>query len=653
VIVRPLSHSLMFACVLLCSPAWTQICRAPGSLNCEQQCGPAADVGEAQYQTCMAKCLALPLCTGGSKCGGLPIPVGPCATYLCVNGQLKQVATHPGAICTIGGMPGSCSASGACIATPPPAKVAVITYHYDNLRTGWNQNEAQLTPTTVASSRFGILSITALPDGAGVDTQPLIMPGQKITAGAPAGQIDVPGTYDVVYVATEANDIYGIDSATGTPVVSANLGTPVNSFITMGITGTPVIDAAAKAMYAVAYTSGSGGTAYTIHSLNLSNLTDNVTPQSASATNTATDIANSTISFTAGLQRQRPALVESNGNVYAGFGSLGDNQNSRGWVLGWSTPSLTPLLHNQLNNRLSTTPHGLFLSSVWMSGYGVAADPTGNLYFVTGNSDVNVKADSLSNIGDDYLTEYQGVNASYGNIADSVVSVLPDLSGIAAGGVFTPWAQTGLDQWDYDFGSGGAMLLPDQTSPFPHLLAAAGKDGKMYVLNRDSLGGYNQPSSFGQGGGEDHVVAEVNVGGCWCGPSYFNSGGPYIVSSGGSTVMLWSVRTSPLVSLVLAGTSTPVVGAGAGGADPGFFTSVSSNGSQNAIIWAVSRPDANQQLWLYAFNAQPNSGGTLPLLFKQPVGTWAEGGNTNVVPVVANGKVYVATNGHLTIFGLH
>lgn len=516
-------------------------------------------------------------------------------------------------------------------------KIAVTTYHYDNLRTGWNSHEEQLTPAAVKSTHFGVLYTTALDDI--VDTQPLVVPDQTITGGLH------PGKYDVVYVATESNTVYAIDANSGAVLLSQPLGAPFAGW-GVGINGTPVIDRSSNTMYVLAYTTVSGVPAYQVHALDLGKLTDKVAPPTVSASHTLTD--GSSFSFIAGWQRQRPALLLAGGNLYAAFGSFGDwgGPNSRGWVLGWSTPSLTALPNSQLNNRLVTTPDALFLSSVWMSGYGIAADPAGNLYFVTGNSDVQFTPLG-TNVGQ-YLTTYQGA-PTFGNIQNSVVSVPPDLSGVRD--LFTPWAQTGLDQVDADYGSGGAMLLPDVHGPVPHLVAAAGKDGKMYILNRDHLGGYNPPQ-FGSGA-IDTVVAEVNIGACWCGPSYFDSEGPYIVSSGGANVHTWKVHTSESVSLIHEGVSPPLDTHGDGGFDAGFMTSVSSDGERHGIIWAVSRPDATGQVWLYAFEAKPPHGSdTLTLLYTQAIGVW-KGGNSNVVPVVANGKVYVATYQKLTIFGLH
>jgi hypothetical protein len=525
--------------------------------------------------------------------------------------------------------------------------VAVTTYHSDNLRTGWNSHEDQLTPHKVAGPHFGLLQSVALDDQ--VDAQPLVVPDEMITTGVS------PGKHDVVYVATEGDTIYAIEAASGAVLLSKNFGPPVpiltdptvpaygcgNNGPNIGINGTPVIDLSSNTMYAIVYTYESGVPIYRIHEINLSDLTDKVPPVQITASHTLTN--STSFQFNAGWQRQRPGLLEANGNIYAGFGSFCDwgGPQARGWLLGWRAGSLTPLPANQLNDQLASSPANFFLSSIWMSGYGVAADPGGHLYFVSGNSD--------SNLAGGYYTTYNGT-PTYANIQDSVVRIRPDLSQVHD--LFTPWDMPYLDQVDQDFGSGGALLLPDQSGSLPHLVSAAGKDGRMYLLNRDHLGG------FGTGPeGSDNVVAEASIGACWCGPSYFESDGiGKIVSSGGSKVMIWEVRTTPDVSLVHEGTS-PVVG-GASVQDSGFFTAVSSNGPADAIIWAVSRADSSSnppQVLLYAFDARLSGGSSqLTQLFEQPAGTWPNtGGNANIVPVVVNGKVYVASNKQLSIFGLH
>ncbi|HEY6339664.1 MAG TPA: hypothetical protein VIW68_14320 [Candidatus Sulfotelmatobacter sp.] len=510
--------------------------------------------------------------------------------------------------------------------------VAVTTYHYDNLRTGWNRHEERLKPKNVRGPKFGLLYQVSLDDQ--VDAQPLIVPRIKITGGPS------PGEHEVVYVATESNTVYAIDAISGKVLLSPNFGTPVpaplgcnNNGPNVGINGTPVIDREAKTIYVMVYRLEAGTPAYRLHALDLGTLTDKVSPVLVSASHNLTSSA--PFAFSASHQRQRPGLLLANGNVYAGFGSFCDfgspgvtgGPHSRGWLLGWNARSLDPLPANQMNDLQTTapnnTPYNRFLASIWMSGFGLASDEAGHLYFVTGNSDSNYSVPD--------------------SIQESVVKMSPDLTTILS--YFTPSNQASLDSGDTDYGSGGAMLLPDQPEPTPHLLAAAGKDGNMYVLNRDNLGGYTS-------GGPNNVVGQASIGGCWCGQSFFSRHGARIVSSGGSNVIEWKVQTSPTFSITNEASSPSLPGA----QDPGFFTSVSSHEDDDTIIWAVSRPinSSPANISLFAFDAQPTGGGsTLTQLFSGVAGTWPNtGGNANIVPVVANGRVFVASNQNLAVFGL-
>ncbi len=319
----------------------------------------------------------------------------------------------------------------------------------------------------------------------------------------------------------------------------------------------------------------------------------------------------------------------ANGNVYAGFGSFCDffANLSRGWVLGWKAGTLVPMAGNQVLDTQPISPNNYFLSAIWMSGYGLAADHSGNILFVTGNSDFSG-------------TTYDGVS----NIQESVVKVSPNLTTVLD--LFTPMNQASLDQTDSDFGSGGVLVLPDQPGSTPHLAVAAGKDGNMYFMNEDSLGGYSTT--------QNNVLGTYGVGACWCGHSYFVDpvdGLARVVSSGGRTAKVWKLQTSPTPSLTKI-TTSPSIG---GGQTRGFFTTVSSNGTASPIIWAVSHPVSMTSSNVNLFAFDPESGGsTMAQLFTASAGTWPNtGGNANIVPVVANGKVFVASNKELRIFGLH
>jgi hypothetical protein len=510
------------------------------------------------------------------------------------------------------------------LASTVAAQTSVTTYHNNNYRTGWNSTETVLTPSNVNSSSFGLLTAVKLDDQ--VDAQPLVVPGVNITAGSNQG------THDVVYVVTGNDTVYAIDANVGTVLLTKHLGTPVtnplgctNNGPHVGISSTPVIDTTANTLYLIAYTQDSSTAVnYRLHALDLGSLVDKLTPQVVTASHTLTD--GTSFVFNATYQRQRPALLEANGNIYAGFGSFCDfSANvSRGWLLGWNAATLAPLSANEIFDTQSTSPNDFFLSSIWMSGYGLAADDSGNVVFVTGNSDWSG-------------TTYDGVT----NIQESVIKVSANLTSVVD--LFTPSNQGTLDQEDEDFGSGGVMVLPDQSGSLPHLAVAAGKDGNMYFMNEDKLGGYSTTTN--------HVLGTYSVGGCWCGPSYFvdpTDGLARVVSSGGNQVIVWKLQTSPSPKLTRVGKVSI-----ASGQNGGFFTSISSNGNANPIIWALSRPLSQQlnNVWLYAFN--PDPAGSKTLLFKSRAGPWPnQGGDSNLVPVVANGKVYVGSNKQLQIFGL-
>lgn len=528
----------------------------------------------------------------------------------------------------------------------------VTTYHYDNQRTGWNSEERTLKPSNVNASSLYVLTLQLDDANDQVDTQPLIV--RKVHVAG--------GKHDVVYVSTENNNVYAIDADTDTKLLKVNLGKAVpplwgcgNNGPTIGINGTPAIDLISGTMYVIAYIqdpANGGNPEYYLHALDLSNLSDKVSPRLVAGSGMSNQ--QYPLQFQAMYQRQRPGLLLQNGNVYAGFGSFCDwgGSNSRGWVLGWQTGTLNPLAANDLNNTQTSEPSGMFLSSVWESGYGLAGDPGGNVYFTTGNSDPSG-------------TTYDGCT----NVQESVVKLPASLTRNCPAvpppnpALFTPANESGLDQGDVDLGSAGVMALPDQAGSVPRLLVANGKDGSMFLLNRDNLGGFTASNAGALGG-----VQSIGIGngfGCWCGPTYFEDATPHVVTSGGgwtlswgngttlNSLQLWNVETAPSPKLVAVakGSMPDTV------QDPGFFTTVSSHGHKDAIIWAVSRPltnSTNTAVQLYAFNATP-SGNTLPLLFPGAVaGSWPNlGGNANIVPVVANGKVYVASYRELDIFHIH
>jgi len=507
-----------------------------------------------------------------------------------------------------------------CVMLAQTAPVAVTTYHYNNLRTGWNQNETVLNASKFPTT-FGLLANVAIDDQ--VDAQPLLVPSEQIAGG----------THDVVYVVSESNTVYAIDAASGAILVQRNLGAPVptplgcgNNGPNVGITSTPVIDLARGEMFLIAYINGATPS-YQLHALNLITLADTVPPVTVAASQTLTD--GTTFVFNATYQRQRPALLEAGGNLYAGFGSFCDfsASRSRGWVLGWKRDTLAPLVHAELNDTQATSPTSFFLSSVWMSGFGLAAGVGNQVFFSTGNSDCNFY---VSPEACPQSSTYDGVT----NIQESVIGMQPNLA--ARTGVFTPSNVFQMDIDDADLGASGVMLFPEQPNSW-HLASIVSKDGRLWLLDQENLGSALDMQQLSQG--------------CWCGTSYFkgSDGIARIVSSAGATVQTWQVQTSSTPTLVAEGSGAVQQSE----QDPGFFTSVSSNHARlsSAIIWAVARPSGSAPLTLYAFAAEA-SGGTLKQLYSSAAGQWPNlGGNANIVPVVANGRVYVASYKSLMIFG--
>ena len=533
-----------------------------------------------------------------------------------------------------------CAAQAIAATTLP--KGAVLTWHDDNFRTGWQQQETILTTST--ASKLAISHAVTLKDQ--VDAQPLVIPG-------------FINGHDIVFVADEANNVYQIDANTGAILGQVNLGAPVPKPLACGATGpnvginsTPVIDWASQTLFVIAYVNVNNTTpTYFLHALNLTTLNDKGSPLQVTASHPAT--AGDVASFNATNERQRAALLFANGNVYVAFTSWCDfranpfnptNHSTRGWVLGWSWngTTLKELPANQLVDRQSwTSGSTVALSTVWMSGAGPASDESGNLIFSTGNSQAGTWTDTTPCSGT--ATGSVPTSVPCSNIQESVVKLKGDLTEVT--GLFSPNAQYGtfspntnqMDQTDEDLGSGGVLLMPQRGSAF--FAAIAGKDGRLFLFDRSGTG---------------LKFLQLRQGsGCFCAPSYFigADGVARIVASQGSSVQTFHIP--PATTLVPAGTSSLSTGQ-----DPGFFTTVSCNGTgafgnctNTPIIWAVSRPlsSTSTGVKLYAFSGLAVNG-SYPLLFgPTQVGSWPNGGNANIVPTVSNGLVYVASNKLLTI----
>lgn len=512
----------------------------------------------------------------------------------------------------------------------PSSPQDVLTYHNDNNRSGWFSAETQLTPANVRPATFGLQKVILM-DGR-IDAEPLFVSGQTIQ-----GQ----GVHDVVYIATETNSVYAYDAVSGAVLWHSQFGIPVpdslkngddNVFPVMGILGTPVIDRTAGLMYFVNDSLGGGSDIFRLHAISLSTGRDVVPAQPIQFSQTLADGTQWT--FAARYQLQRPALLLANGSIYVAFGSNGDivPSVSRGTVLRYDAATLLPMT-GELTDKLTPPQSSYYLSSIWQSGFGLAADAGGDILFATGNSDPGTPS---------YSQAF--------NRPDSMVRLSSDL--LTLKDSFTTYDYFSLDGFDADVGSGGLLILPDQPGSIPHVAIAGGKDGRAFLLNRDHMGGYTA-------GGPNNVLQTISQGGCWCGPAYYvgSDGATHILTAGGNGVTSWKVMTTPSMHVVEE-TSTGTAPVNGWPDNGGVVPVVSSNGTTagTAVVWFIQRPSLSSDMnpgtpvTLHAYAASNLS----QELFSTLGGTWthAVNSNANIVPTVAKGRVYVASNMQLRIYGL-
>jgi hypothetical protein len=493
------------------------------------------------------------------------------------------------------------------------AQVNVLTNKMDNSRSGLNPSETFLTPSNVTSSQFGKL-FAANVDGY-VSAQPLYMSNVFINGG----------THNVVFVATQHDSVYAIDADTGTqfwqrsfinpsagiipvPIASQGCG-GVTKFNEVGIVGTPVVDSATGTLYVSAKTQVNGTSyVHTLYALEIATGGDKLTPVPITG-------SSGSLTFDTKQHIQRPGLLLSNGTVYVAFGSNGCDLNARGWLFAYNASDLTlpPAV-------MTTQPDNSYGSSVWQGGVGPAADGNGNVYLSTANG--LFQFSSFPDLGDSVLK--LSVNAGQFTVADS----------------FTPFDQATMAANDLDLGSGGDILLPDQTSNTPHLLVTSGKNGSIYLLNRDFLGGYN-PSDNSQ---IPQYVPNAFLGEFFGSPLYWNNLVYFLAHQ--DYLRVYSLSVDGNGNSVL---STAPVDQTAGRLTTFGLPVISANGTTNGIVWLV-RNVAGIPL-LSAYNAS-----RLFLLYDSGMASGSRDSLGTVAhfatPIVANGRVFAGTQTQLVAYGL-
>jgi hypothetical protein len=497
--------------------------------------------------------------------------------------------------------------------------VSVLTYHNNNARTGANTNETQLTLANVNSSTFG-KKFTLQVDGQ-IYAQPLVVPGLAFARGR------LPTIHrNMVYVATENDTVYAFDSDRGTLVWSTRTlktsfgETPIPATDTgsddlvpiIGITSTPVIDKSTNTIYVVAQAKRGSSTYVTrLYALNLlTGAAVDGAPMtiSASVSGTGSGGDNGQIAFQSLIENQRTALTLVNNVVYFGFASHGDLGPYHGWVFGYNATTLKKVA------VWNVTPNGVE-GGIWQSGGGFAVDSSGNLFIATGNGDFNADTGGP-------------------NFSDSLVKMPTNGSPFLPTDSFTPFNQADLQGGDLDFGSTGVLLLPT-TTPVPEAIVG-GKEGKLYVVNRNNMGGF--------GNGSDNVVQTIDAGsrgGGFDTPAYYN-GKVYYGAAGGSPLESFTVQSDGTLLSDSTNNSESI-------SFPGVNPSISANGLTNGIVWIIDH--AGGQATLKAYDATDLSDELYSSdtnLARDDAGTYVK----FTSPTIANGKVFVGADGQLDIYGL-
>jgi hypothetical protein len=496
-----------------------------------------------------------------------------------------------------------------------------ITNSGDDLRTGWYPNESSIAPQLVSAGTFGQLWST--PVGGQVYAQPLLANGTLL-------------------VATENNELYGLDPATGAQRWSTLLGTPWNASDigcedlapTIGVTGTPVIDSTTNTAYLThkAYVSGDAGAArWYMDAIDITTGAEKAgfpVELSGAAQNAPAQ------TFQPTAELQRPGLLLMNGVVYAAFGSDCDHPVWQGWVFGVSTAGVT-----KARWVADATGEG---AGIWQSGAGLTSDGSGNILLSTGN-------------GGAPATPTPGKTPP-SNLGESIVRLQVQSNGsLKATDFFAPFDAVSLDGWDADFASGGVTGLPAEyfgTATIPHLAVAVGKDGYVYLLNRDNLGGIAQGPS-----GSDNVVQRIGpFGGVWSRPGVWpgDGGWVYIPTASGGNSPSGSAGNLRVYRYGLSGTGSPTLSLQATSSEEfGFGTGapvITSEGttSGTALVWTIWMPNGGGVgAQLRAYDPVPVSGHPV-LRWSASIGT----GSKFSTPGVGAGRLYVGTrDGHVLGFG--
>lgn len=512
--------------------------------------------------------------------------------------------------------------SNTAMLTVKAALTDVLTQHNDIARTGQNLTETVLTPANVNSATFGKIAFYSV-DGL-VDAEPLY-----------ASNVAVPnnGTHNLLIVPTEHDSVFAFDADSGATIWQVSTlksgettsDTRSCGQVTpeIGVTSTPVIDrtqGANGAIYLVAMSKdGSGNYHQRLHALDLAlgaELFGGPVDIQATYPGTGDSSNGTSVIFLPGQYKERAALLLLNGVVYTSWASHCDIQPYTGWIMGYNESTLAQ------TTVLDITPNGSD-GAIWMAGAGLAADSSGNIYFPDANGDFDTTLNSSGFPS----------NGDYGN----AFMKLSTSGGLAVADYFEMDNEAAENSTDTDLGSGGVMLLPDVSDGSGntvHLAVGAGKDSNLYVVNRDNMGKFSADN-----GNIYQELAGGLPGGVYAMPACFNNTVYY--GSVGSPIVAFAINNAKLSTKPTA--STPTVFA-----YPGATPSISANGTNNGIVWAVENASTAV---LHAYNAT-----NLNELYNSNQASGGRdhfgAGNKFMTPTIVNGKVFVGTPNGVAVFGL-
>lgn len=501
--------------------------------------------------------------------------------------------------------------------------VSVLTYHYNNARTGENTHETTLTPENVKSATFGKIGFDKV-DGK-VDAEPLYVLHMEIKGN----------TRNVLFVVTEHDSAYAFDADDGTPLWHVSLlkqgETPTDnrhcSQVTpeIGVTSTPVIDPKAGphgTMYLVAASKDSSGNYHQrLHAVDLATGAERPgSPVEIQATYPSTGPLshNGQIVFDPKQYNERAGLLLLNGVVYMAWSSHCDIDPYTGWIMGYDESNL------KQTSVLNLTPNGTE-GAFWQAGDGPAADDDGNIYILEGNGTFDTKLNS------------EGF-PSRGDYGNSFLKISTTNLKLAVADYFVMSNTIEESKKDKDLGSGGVILLPDMkdsSGKVWSLAVGAGKDQNVYVVDRYNMGKFS-PSG-------NNIYQELKGGlhgGEFGTPAYWNNTVYYGAIN--DVIRAFPISNAKLATNPSSTTANKFV-------YPGAIPAVSSNGASNGILWAVEN---NNPAVLYAYDAT-DLGHELYDSNQAASGRDQFGsGNKFITPVVVNGKVYVGTQDGVAVFGL-